>query len=55
MNLILTLALTLTQVSSLPAAAAPAPARSYSAGFAAREAERDVEEAGAFGVRCREM
>ena len=38
------------EVSSLPAAAAPAPARSYSAGFAAREAERDVEEARAFGA-----
>ena len=38
------------EVNSLPAAPAPAPARSFSSGFAAREAERDVEEAQAFGV-----
>ena len=38
------------EVNSLPAAPAPAPARSFSSGFAAREAERDVEEAQGFGV-----
>ena len=38
------------EVNSLPAAPAPASARSFSSGFAAREAERDIEEAQAFGV-----
>ena len=38
------------EVNSLPAAPAPAPVRSFSAGFKAREDERDEEEAQAFGV-----
>ena len=38
------------EVNSLPAAPAPAPARSFSAGFKAREDERDEEKAQAFGV-----